>query len=163
MINIRHTEIADLPAVMGVYAHARAMMKQTGNPDQWRDSYPPERLIIDDIKNRNSYVIEQNGEICGVFFFRIGEDPTYRRIDGQWLCDAPYGVIHRIAGNGRMKGVFPQCVAFCAEKIANLRVDTHHDNKLMQHQIEKCGFTRCGIIYLEDGSPRIAYQRVSGS
>ena len=28
----------------------------------------------------------------------------------------------------------------------------------MQHLIERSGFTRCGIVYMEDGSPRIAYQ-----
>jgi hypothetical protein len=27
----------------------------------------------------------------------------------------------------------------------------------MQHVVEKCGFSYCGIIYVEDGSPRRAY------
>lgn len=29
----------------------------------------------------------------------------------------------------------------------------------MQQVFEKNGFERCGIIYVEDGSPRIGYQR----
>ena len=29
---------------------------------------------------------------------------------------------------------------------------------MMQHVLEKNGFVPCGIIYVEDGSPRIAYQ-----
>ena len=40
-------------------------------------------------------------------------------------------------------------------------VDTHADNKVMQHLLESEGFTRCGIIHVEDGTPRIAYQRLS--
>lgn len=40
----------------------------------------------------------------------------------------------------------------------NIRIDTHADNKTMQHLIEADGFTRCGIIYIADGTPRIAYQ-----
>lgn len=30
-----------------------------------------------------------------------------------------------------------------------------------QHLLESEGFTRCGIIHVEDGTPRIAYQRLS--
>lgn len=29
----------------------------------------------------------------------------------------------------------------------------------MQHVLEKNGFTRCGIIFTEDGSERIAFQK----
>lgn len=44
----------------------------------------------------------------------------------------------------------------------NLRIDTHEENKVMRHLIEKSGFAECGIIRVEDGSPRIAYQYVGG-
>ena len=30
----------------------------------------------------------------------------------------------------------------------------------MQHVLESNGFTRCGIIHVADGSPRIAYQKL---
>ena len=159
-INIRHTEIENLEAVMGIYAYARAQMKANGNPHQWGDTSPAETVIKSDIQNRNSYVFEQDGVPCGVFTFIIGEDPTYRTIEGQWKCDGVYGTIHRIAGNGRARGVFRHCLKFCESKISNLRIDTHRDNHIMQHLIEKYGFERCGIIYIADGSPRIAYQKV---
>ena len=29
----------------------------------------------------------------------------------------------------------------------------------MRHLLEKNGFKECGIIYVEDGTPRIAFQR----
>ena len=41
----------------------------------------------------------------------------------------------------------------------NVKGDTHEDNYVMQKVFEKNGFRRCGIIYVEDGTPRIAYQR----
>ncbi len=44
--------------------------------------------------------------------------------------------------------------------MSNFRIDTHNDNKIMQHVIEKNGFIRCGIIYVKDGSPRIAYEKI---
>jgi len=55
-------------------------------------------------------------------------------------------------------GVVKMAVDYCKKTISNLRIDTHEDNKTMQHVLSKLGFSRCGIIYIEDGSPRIAYQ-----
>ena len=99
----------------------------------------------------------------GVFAFILGPDPTYRTItDGQWLNDTlPYGTIHRLASAGRQKGVATAVITWCLEHCESLRADTHADNKAMQHLLEKNGFTRCGIIRVEDGTPRIAYQRMS--
>ena len=48
---------------------------------------------------------------------------------------------------------------FCFSHDANIRIDTHKDNLIMQHNIEKHGFTYCGIIYLASGDKRMAYQR----
>ena len=51
--------------------------------------------------------------------------------------------------------------AWCAERCDSLRADTHADNKIMQHILEKNGFARCGIIHVADGTPRIAYQKLT--
>lgn len=160
-MKIRHTEPEDLPSVLRIYAYAREQMKANGNPNQWGNTHPAEAVVAEDIRNGNSYVIEQSEEICGVFTFIIGEDPTYQTIEGEWKRGGAYGTIHRIASGGTGKGIFAQCLQFCEGKISNIRIDTHRDNKTMQHLIEKHGFERCGIIYVADGSPRIAYQKVN--
>ena len=100
----------------------------------------------------------RNNQICGAFVFFIGDDPTYRYIEGSWMKDTPYGVIHRIAGQGG--GIFADALSFCEARISHIRIDTHHDNKPMQHVVEKAGFSRRGIIYVDDGSPRIAYEKL---
>ena len=96
-----------------------------------------------------------------MFFFRIGDDPTYKVIErGNWLSDDVYGTIHRVAGDGRIHGVLALAVQFCEQNIKHLRIDTHNDNKIMQHVIEKNGFKRCGIIHVNYGSERIAYEKL---
>ena len=91
---------------------------------------------------------------------------AYMRANGnphQW---SDYGYPERelllsdiaMAGDGRTRGIFTRAFAFALTKTDNVRVDTHHDNKTMQHVILKHGFTRCGVIYLKSGDPRIAYQ-----
>lgn len=44
-MNIRKTKPEDLAEVMEIYAEARAFMARTGNPTQWGDGYPQEKLI----------------------------------------------------------------------------------------------------------------------
>ena len=160
-MEIRKTTLADLPEVMEVYAIARNFMRKTGNPTQWTNGYPKEELIRADIASGVSDVAVENGKIEVVFFFRKGEDPTYKVIEGgAWLNDEPYAVLHRIASRGEVKGSGSACIQWCLTQWPNLRVDTHDDNRVMQHVLEKNGFVKCGRIYIEDGTPRIAYQQI---
>ena len=155
---IRQASMEDLQRILEIYAHARAFMAKNGNPNQWGKSKPPKERLITDIEQGNLYVVTAEEKIRGVFAFFLGEDPTYRKIeDGAWLSDAPYGTIHRIASDGS-GGIFPTALTWCRERIGHIRIDTHHDNVVMQHVVEKAGFQRCGIIYIADGSPRIAYE-----
>lgn len=159
-MTIRDTTAADYGQIQKIYAYARKQMRQAGNPSQWGDDRPSGETLLKDIRSGHSHVIVEKGRICGVFTFIIGEDPTYRIIEqGQWLNDAPYGTIHRIASGGSCRGIFRECLAYCLPQIPNIRIDTHRDNAVMQHLLEKHGFRKCGIIHVEDGSPRIAYQR----
>ena len=115
-------------------------------------------------KEGNSYVcLNDSGQIIGTFFFIQGKDiePTYRQItDGAWLDDSPYGVVHRLAGDGSEKGIATFCLNWALEQSGHLRIDTHGDNRIMQHLARKLGFTACGTIYVEeDHYPRIAYEK----
>lgn len=157
---IEQATLSQLPQIMQVYAKARAFMAQNGNPLQWGQNYPPEEMIRQDILDGKCYVNLKGEEIAAVFYFAVEEDPTYRMIDGAWLNDDPYGVIHRIAVAQNGKGVAGECFRFVMAQCKNLRIDTHEDNLPMQRCLAKHGFARCGIIYLEDGDPRIAYQKV---
>lgn len=156
---IRTAEISDLSEILAIYASAREFMRKSGNPGQWGDSHPPREMLEDDIAKKRLYIIESGtGDALGCFALIGGDDPTYAVIEGgAWSSDAPYGTIHRIASNGRARGVFAECVAFAREKYDYLRVDTHRANIPMQRAIAAQGFKYCGIIYVEDGSPRLAY------
>ncbi len=156
---IRKAKKEDLDKIMGIYAHGRQLMRDRGNPTQWGEEYPPRDLIEEDIENELCYVVEKDDELCGVFYFKIGEDESYKRLDeGKWLNDEKYGAIHRIASIG--SGVFSEALKMCEEKCGNLKIDTHDDNFVMQKILDKNGFVYCGRITLEDGSERRAYQKV---
>ena len=157
-LSVRPARTEDIPEILALYDAARARMRTLGNRSQWINGYPGAKDVLNDIQSGTGFVIEDGRSVCGVFAFLVGEDPTYRIIeDGAWPNARPYGTIHRIAGKENTHGIFQQCVRYCLTVISELRVDTHSDNALMRHVVEKNGFIRCGIIHLEDGSPRIAY------
>ena len=69
----------------------------------------------------------------------------------------PYGVIHRVASNGVTKGVTRAAFSYGLERSGYVRIDTHEDNKPMQGALKKFGFRECGVIHLERGAERIAF------
>ena len=158
--NILLAKEADLPRIMEIYDIAKAYMRANGNPNQWNGAYPDPETLRTDIEKQRLYVYKKGGHIHGVFMLLLEEEPTYAYIeDGSWREERPYGTIHRLAGDGEVRGLFTKCVAFCESKVKYLRADTHFDNHTMQHLLEKNGFERRGIIYLKNGDPRIAYQK----
>lgn len=157
---VRKATQQDFSRILEIYAYARNFMAQNGNPTQWGMTYPDAELLQEDMSEERLYVVTCGDKVCGVFMFTIGVDPTYALIeDGAWHSDALYGTIHRIAGDGS-GGVFGACLDYCKNRINYLRIDTHENNKIMQHVVIQAGFRRCGIIYTDDGTPRIAFDRI---
>ena len=167
-MKIRRSTEHDIARMMEIYRYARKFMASHGNPNQWGpNNWPPEDLIRSDIRNGKSYVCEnEEGKIIGTFFFDQGEDvePTYKEITGgKWLENGPYGVVHRIAGDGSEKGIGTFCIKWAFEQCGHLRIDTHADNTVMQNLLRKLGFVHCGTIYVrEDRDPRLAFEKTAG-
>lgn len=161
MIHIRPGRQADLNRLMEIFAHARTFMASTGNANQWIDGYPSRELMAREIADGHCHVCEdEEGKIAATFCLVPGPDPFYATIeDGKWLDDEPYHAIHRIASDGSRKGIGQLCLEWCARQCPSLRADTHRDNRIMQHLLERNGFVRCGTVHVANGTPRIAYQK----
>lgn len=163
-MEIRHATEKDMNRIMEIYEYARKFMADHGNPNQWGPTqWPPEKLIERDISKGKSYVCVEGERIVGTFFFDAGEDieASYRFIEnGKWLDDSAYGVVHRLAGDGSVKGIGKFCLDWAYGQCGHLRVDTHGDNTVMQNLLGKNGFTQCGTVYVEeDDFPRLAYEK----
>ncbi len=159
---IRKALPTDLAEIMEVMEAAKKIMRQSGNMFQWVEGYPSEAVIMSDMEKDGGFVVEDDGRIVGYFAFLPSPEPTYANIyEGKWLDDEQaYHVIHRIASFPDAHGIFSSIMEFCFSLDANIRIDTHRDNTIMQHNITKHGFTYCGIIYLASGDERLAYQKL---
>ena len=159
---IKYATPADMDGIMKVMEAARLMMRSSGNLHQWDDGYPSEDIIFSDMEKGGGFVMVEEGRVVAYFAFLASPEPTYAQIyDGKWLDDEQsYHVIHRIASYPDVHHVFHDIMEYAFSKERNIRIDTHHDNHIMQHNITKHGFTYCGIIHLLSGDERLAYQKI---
>lgn len=161
-MTLRLAAAADIPEIMAVLEAARGIMRADGNLSQWGNGYPSVGVVGADIDASFGHVLVEEGRIVGYFAFVPSPEPTYAEIfGGRWLDGkAPYHVIHRIGSLPEVHGVFSAIMDFAFSREGNIRIDTHRDNRIMQHNLRKHGFSYCGIIYLASGDERLAYQRI---
>ena len=161
-MNIRPARESELPRLMELFDTARAYMRKNGNTVQWVNGYPSEDLIRQDIAQDRAFVVEEDGVEEAVFCYLAGRhvEPTYAVVSGgAWPDDAPYGVIHRLASSGKLRGVMGLCADWALSRCPVLRVDTHESNATMRAAMARLGCAERGTIILGDETPRIAFQK----
>lgn len=167
-MNLRKAALEDGNAVVKLYEEAKGFLRSQG-VDQWQDGYPNEETFRRDVAEGNAWVLEEDGQVVATAYLGIGREPTYAKIyEGDWAADpAEYAFLHRIAVAGSCKGkgapgiFFRQLEKQARERgLSVIRGDTHRDNRIMQRVMEKNGLTCRGIIYLEDGSSRLAFEKI---
>ena len=161
-MNIRPARESELPRLMELFDTARAYMRKNGNTVQWVNGYPSEDLIRQDIAQDRAFVVEEDGVVEAVFCYLAGRhvEPTYAVVyGGASPDDAPYGVIHRLASSGKLRGVMGLCADWALSRCPVLRVDTHESNATMRAAMARLGCAERGTIILGDETPRIAFQK----
>ena len=127
--------MADVDRIMLVLEAAKQVMRNAGNENQWINGYPNLEAVLADIERDGAMVVEDDGVVVAYFAFLPSPEPTYARIyDGMWVDDElPYHVVHRMGGVPTARGIFASAMEYCFAQDPNIRVDTHRDNKIMQH------------------------------
>lgn len=160
-MRIRRATLADIDRVMEIYSIAVQYMKDNGNPTQWQGGYPFREIIEEDISLERLYLLlDDESNIVAQFCYFVGDDPTYEYINGAWLNNESYGVVHRLASSGKIKGVAHIVLDWCYAQHPNIRIDTHTDNHTLQYVLRKSGYIECGEIVVYNGTTRVAFQRI---
>lgn len=168
-MELRKSAIEDIDAIMKIIEQAQANFKKAGI-DQWQDGYPNRGRIERDIENEESYVLTQGSEIAATGVVSFRREEAYTRIyEGRWISEGGYAVIHRVAVADRYKGrqlsaVFMELAErLCLERgLRSVRADTHEQNLPMQTVLKNNGFQYSGVIYLDSGAKRLAFEKVLG-
>ncbi|WP_322174147.1 GNAT family N-acetyltransferase [Acutalibacter caecimuris] len=166
-LQLRKATPADIPAMAGLYEQARQALAAAG-VNQWQDGYPNAASAGADVQSGTAYVLVEGGRVVACACLAFGQEPTYAVIEqGNWLGQGPYGYLHRVAVSGAAKGRGAAGRFFAelerqarAQGLGAIRGDTHRDNRPMQRVMAKAGLTLRGVIYVEDGTPRLAYEKL---
>ncbi|HHV09460.1 MAG TPA: GNAT family N-acetyltransferase [Clostridiales bacterium] len=166
-MEFRKSRKEEIDDILGIIKQAQDYLKEAGI-DQWQNNYPNRETIRQDIDNGESYILSEGKDIVATAAVSFRGEKTYQSIhEGQWVSDGGYAVIHRIAVKDRYKGlglasrIIGSVEEICLDKgIKSIKVDTHEENLSMQRLLIKNNFQYCGIIYLEDGSKRLAFEKL---
>ena len=165
MVTLEPAKPHELDLSIAILREGRAFQQEQGFT-QWTDDSPTPALIENDIREGGGYLFKIDGEAAAYMYLSFDGDPTYPSIEGKWLSDIPYVVIHRIAfarrfaGRGLSTAVFDAIQALCETRgVRSMRIDTDKKNARMQHVLDKNGFTFCGYV-LFDGDKKWAYEKL---
>ncbi|GAA0089182.1 GNAT family N-acetyltransferase [Clostridium perfringens] len=166
-MEFRQAKISDLDQIVEIIELSKKYLKET-KVDQWQDGYPAKEDLRRDIESGNSYVLTNKDEIVATTVISLDGESTYNSIfNGEWITNEEYIVMHRVAvhdkykGKGIFKELIKEAESLALNKgISSIKIDTHRDNISMQRAVVKNDFKKCGIIYLEEGSERIAFEKV---
>lgn len=158
-MNILNASLSDLDEILKIYEDARKFMYENNNKTQWLN-YPSEDLIKKDIEEKDLYICVDKSKILAVFYYKENiKEEHYEKIEGSWLDDSNYSVVHRIATKRGTNGIATYCLDYLYNKSGNLKIDTHRDNIPMLSLLKKLNFKYCGIVRLANNEERLAFQK----
>ncbi len=161
----RKASIADVDRIMEIIEEAKQQMAREGK-NQWTAAYPARDHIETDVNNGTAYVMLAAERIVAYGAVVFTGEPAYDDIEGKWLTEQPYVVLHRLAVAEETKGrgvglLFLKEVEKLALSVDvhSFKVDTNYDNSRMLSLLEKQGFAFCGNVCYPQGS-RMAYEKL---
>ncbi|MDR2626513.1 MAG: GNAT family N-acetyltransferase [Dysgonamonadaceae bacterium] len=163
-IIFRKAESADAERIWEIILQAKEQMRRM-NSRQWQDGYPSMENITGDIENGYGYVLCNGSGVVAYAAVIFDGEPAYNTINGKWMTDAGYVVVHRLAVADEVKNkgiatLFMQKVEELSRQkgIQSFRVDTNFDNLYMHKILYALDFTCCGEI-MYDKNRRQAYEK----
>ena len=164
---LRPATADELPTIWAILQYAIEQRRLDGSR-QWQDGYPNPDTVRSDLEQGVAHVVEERGTLLLYAAVIPEPEPAYEAIEGRWLTEGPYMVLHRVAASPEAKGrgiattFFRMVEDLCRERGVNsIKVDTNFDNGPMLRIMDKLGYTYCGEVHFR-GSPRRAYEKVVG-
>ena len=161
----RKAQATEIPQIWEILQQAIQRRKDDGS-NQWQNGYPNPEVIKSDLEKEYGYVLADGPTIIAYSAVIKNYEPAYSEINGSWLTNEDFVVIHRVAisedylGKGLVQKMFGYFEAFAVNNgIYSIKVDTNFDNIPMLKILEKLGYTFCGEVFFS-GSPRKAFEKV---
>lgn len=167
-MRVRPATEDDISDIINLTSRIKEEYFERNNIPQWQGNYPSEEMFVKDLSAGRLFVMYMGECLIGFASMEVANDPNYEKIEnGSWLSNSPYVVVHRFGINPdwHRMGMGSALIALAdklaeAREVKSIKCDTHEANLGMIGLLTKAGFTRCGIIHIEDGSPRAAFEKI---
>lgn len=161
---LRKADHSEVALIWNILQDAIEQRRQDGST-QWQDGYPNEITIQNDIQNGCAYVLTENDSILCYAAIIFDKEPAYEEIQGKWLTNGDYAVVHRVAvsklakGKGIATKLFKNIEDLCLKQnIYSIKVDTNFDNVPMLKILDRLDYTYCGEVFFR-GAARKAFEK----
>lgn len=165
---MRKARFKDLNKIEEIILSAKKSLKEDGI-DQWQIDSLNREFLKNQLEKEKSYVFEKDGRILAYAFLSDKKEENYNPIEEEFE-GKDYLTIHTLAVANDFKEkrigtrFLIDIINFANTKgLDSLRIDTHEDNLKMRGLINKIGFKKRGLIFVDDeGSPkpRFAYELI---
>ena len=162
---LRKAKQSELQTIWEIIQYAIEQRRADGS-DQWQNGYPNKTTIQEDLDAGYAYVLDDDGVVLVYAAIIFGKEEAYENIDGKWLTNGDYAVLHRVAASPKAKGkkagskLFQLTEALCKDNnIYSIKVDTNFDNGPMLKVLENLNYTYCGEVFFQN-APRKAFEKV---
>lgn len=157
----------DTARILEIIRQAQAQMRALGST-QWQDGYPAQSDIAADIAHGYGRVLcNPSGGVIAYGAVCFDGEPAYDKLEGEWLTNEPYVVVHRLAvadgekGRGVAAEFMRRTTTLAQERgVGSFRVDTNFDNRYMLRLLDTMGFVYCGKISYRSGE-RLAFEKLT--
>ncbi|MCH5600300.1 GNAT family N-acetyltransferase [Niabella ginsengisoli] len=102
-IKLRPAVEADAAAIWEILQEAIERRRLDGSK-QWQDGYPNPETIREDIKSNCGYVLANENKVIAYAALIFNDEPAYDNIDGAWLTNEDFLVVHRVAVSNKVLG-----------------------------------------------------------
>ncbi len=159
----------DMKTVLKIINDGKEYLAEN-NVDQWQICTPSEKIIENDISRQQGFLIYKDDRPAAYEVISFEREEAYHNpIDGSMKLEGDYATIHRTsaAKEFRSSGISHQMFDFALlhaylNKKKIMRIDTHKDNKIMQHIIMREGFEYVETVQFteSDRMRRIVFERL---
>ncbi|HEU5291589.1 MAG TPA: GNAT family N-acetyltransferase [Cyclobacteriaceae bacterium] len=162
---LRKATLSEAPAIWEILQQAIEQRRKDGS-QQWQSGYPNKQTVHEDIEKGYAYVLVDQDAIVAYAAIIFGTEPAYENIEGKWLTDGDYLVVHRVATSdaAKRKGTATHLFQLIENlsrehDVYSIKVDTNFDNVPMLRILDKLHYIYCGEVYFK-GASRRAFEKV---
>jgi GNAT superfamily N-acetyltransferase len=164
-IRLRKAHMDEKEKIWNILQQAIERRRLDGST-QWQQGYPNPETVENDISKGFGYVMTVDDDIAVYVALILNDEPAYSTIEGAWLSNGEFVVVHRVAidekfaGKGMVKILFDHIEDFTkSHGVQSIKVDTNFDNIAMLKILEAKGYSYCGEVFLAGGM-RKAFEKI---